>query len=462
MGHLVASVLCLVLSLSFGNARHVPDQQTISDPIAIEAIGDQDEVLSGLTKASIASALLMGEALSDSLSNFIDKSPYSNNIDDGVPIMAEKAGYPCETHYVTTDDGYILQMHRIPHGKNEVETSNGTEKPVLFLQHGLLSSSSDWVLAGPNRSLGFIAADRGYDVWLGNYRGNSYSRAHIHLDPSEFEFWDFSFDQMADHDLPKMLGYVLNHTKQEKIFYAGHSMGTTTFMIMSNLHPEIQDHIILANFLAPVAYVEHLKGPLRLLAPIVPEVLAVLNSLKIGELLPNNALMDWISDKTCKDKDIFQPICSTIIFMIAGWDIPQLDTSMIDQIATHTPAGASSHTVAQYGQMINSANLQAFDFGKKKNEEVYGTPDPPVYDVKKVTAPVVTYWGDNDWLAQPPDVLRLTAQLPNLVESYEVPFNGWNHLDFVYGIDANTLVYPELFKNMEKLNPSFVPKVVYS
>ena len=26
------------------------------------------------------------------------------------PIMAEKAGYPCETHYVTTDDGYILQV----------------------------------------------------------------------------------------------------------------------------------------------------------------------------------------------------------------------------------------------------------------------------------------------------------------------------------------------------------------
>ena len=50
-------------------------------------------------------------------------------------------------------------MHRIPHGKNEVETSNGTEKPVLFLQHGLLSSSSDWVLAGPNRSLGFIISN---------------------------------------------------------------------------------------------------------------------------------------------------------------------------------------------------------------------------------------------------------------------------------------------------------------
>ena len=60
--------------------------------------------------------------------------------------------------------------------------------------------------------------------------------------------------------------------------------------------------------------------------------------------------------------------------------------------------------------MINSANLQAFDFGKKKNEEVYGTPDPPVYDVKKVTAPVVTYWGDNDWLAQPPVSSHLTQK----------------------------------------------------
>ena len=54
---------------------------------------------------------------------------------------------------------------------------------------------------------------------------------------------------------------------------------------------------------------------------------------------------------------------------------------------------------------------------------------------------------------------RLTAQLPNLVKSYEVPYPGWNHLDFLYGIDAKTLVYQELFKNLEKKIPWFVPNV---
>ena len=32
--------------------------------------------------------------------------------------MIAKEGYPVETHIVTTDDCYILEMHRIPYGKN--------------------------------------------------------------------------------------------------------------------------------------------------------------------------------------------------------------------------------------------------------------------------------------------------------------------------------------------------------
>jgi hypothetical protein len=34
------------------------------------------------------------------------------------PVMVAREGYPIETHTVTTEDCYILQMHRIPYGKN--------------------------------------------------------------------------------------------------------------------------------------------------------------------------------------------------------------------------------------------------------------------------------------------------------------------------------------------------------
>ena len=40
-------------------------------------------------------------------------------------------------------------------------------------------------------NIGFILADLGYDVWLGNYRGNTYSRRHEHMDPEELDFWQW-------------------------------------------------------------------------------------------------------------------------------------------------------------------------------------------------------------------------------------------------------------------------------
>lgn len=63
----------------------------------------------------------------------------------------EDAGYPLEEHRVQTADGYLLTMHRIPYGRLSGPAAN---KPVVFLQHGLLCSSADWVLAGPEKGLG--------------------------------------------------------------------------------------------------------------------------------------------------------------------------------------------------------------------------------------------------------------------------------------------------------------------
>ena len=68
--------------------------------------------------------------------------------------MATRNGYTIETHEVMTEDGYVLSMHRIPRGRWETNTIVTRERPVVYIQHGLTSSSADWLVSGPNRALG--------------------------------------------------------------------------------------------------------------------------------------------------------------------------------------------------------------------------------------------------------------------------------------------------------------------
>ena len=123
--------------------------------------------------------------------------------------MIAREGYPVETHLIITEDCYHLQMHRIPYGKGQ----NGTgTRPVIYLQHGLLCSSADWVMGIPEKSLGYILADAGFDVWLGNFRGNTYSKAHNSLLPSQKEFWHFRYPN-------GMFQHFVSNSKIKNLFY---------------------------------------------------------------------------------------------------------------------------------------------------------------------------------------------------------------------------------------------------
>lgn len=100
-------------------------------------------------------------------------------------------GYPVQIHEVVTEDGYLLDIYRIPHG-TEHSKNKVNPNPVL-LHHGLMGTAEQFLFMGPNKSLGFLLADRGYDVWIMNDRGTIHSRKHLTKNPdTDNSFWMFT------------------------------------------------------------------------------------------------------------------------------------------------------------------------------------------------------------------------------------------------------------------------------
>lgn len=366
------------------------------------------------------------------------------------PELIAKYGYPAESHTVQTEDGYLLTLHRIPRGKG---VARRDDRPPVLLQHGLLSSSADWVVSGPEKALAYLLADAGYDVWLGNARGNTYSRKHVSLSPSDGKFWEFSWHENGVKDLPAVIDYILNTTDHKQIFYAGHSMGTTMFYVLGSERPEYNSKIRAMFSLAPVAFMSHLKSPLiQLTATIGDELGWLLGLMGIHEFLPQSELLTLVGEIFCNDQAITVDICSNVLFILAGYDSQQLNKTLLPVILGHTPAGAATKQLLHYGQGVESGKFRQYDYGWWDNYfHYYGQLEPPEYDFNKVTAPVALHYSDNDWLAAVRDVDELSTKLPNLLGKFNVPLPSFNHLDYLWAIDADSLVYRKVIDQIESL-----------
>lgn len=66
------------------------------------------------------------------------------------PNLIRRNGYPVQVHHVTTEDGYILEMHRIPYG---LKSPEGQGKNPVIVRHGNFQSSADWMLNDPDNAL---------------------------------------------------------------------------------------------------------------------------------------------------------------------------------------------------------------------------------------------------------------------------------------------------------------------
>ncbi|SPP74295.1 lipase 3 [Drosophila guanche] len=357
-------------------------------------------------------------------------------------------GYEIQEHTVQTSDGYILTMHRIPYSKN---TGYDGVRPVVFLMHGLLCSSSDWVLGGTHSGLAYLLSEAGYDVWMGNARGNTYSKKHATKTPLLQPFWNFEWHDIGIYDLPAMMDYVLYTTGADQLSYVGHSQGTTSFFVLNSMIPRFKSRIRSAHLLAPVAWMEHMESPLAVVGgPLLGQPNAFVELFGSAEFLPNTQLMNLLGGLLCSDQSISQVICTNSLFLLGGWNSPYLNETLIPEIMATTPAGCSVNQIFHYLQEYNSGYFRQFDYGSSRNKKEYGSKTAPDYDVAGINVPTYLYYSDNDYFASLIDVDRLRYVMdPNSLRSaYRLPETKWNHLDFLWGLNVKEILYDRVLNDI--------------
>ncbi|CAH2050001.1 unnamed protein product, partial [Iphiclides podalirius] len=358
-------------------------------------------------------------------------------------ILAE--GYHAETHHTVTKDGYVLELHRIPYGKNG--NAGAENRPVVLLMHGLLGASNSYTLYGPEYSMGFNLADAGYDAWMGNARGTKNSRRHTTLDPDspidKFQFFNFTYEEIGLDDVPTMVDYILNHTRQERLHYIGHSQGGTVFLVLNSMRPEYNRKFASAHLLAGVGYQNHFPhSQLLKLARFTDVIYPLAVSLGYVELYPPNSTVAINTNNNssfCAGFTYFQNICEKIPL-----------TS--DDIDMNLIGGASLKQVAHYGQNIRDKAFRRWHFGTAKNLQVYGTETPPKYDIGKVTVKTTMHYTPNDLVLDERDVLAMANDMPN-ADVRRVKRDSFGHEEFVTAKDARELVTEHIIEALAQAHP---------
>ncbi|KAG0471867.1 hypothetical protein HPP92_016413 [Vanilla planifolia] len=366
----------------------------------------------------------------------------SNDNDESTcKSRVEVYGYPCEDHMVTTEDGYILSMQRIPSGRSKA--ASGTNKVPVFLQHGLLVDGVSWLLNSPEESLGYILAENGYDVWIANTRGTIYSRGHTSLSSNDPAFWDWSWDELVTFDLPATVGYVYQQTGQKKMHYVGHSLGTL-IALASFSEQSLIDMLRSAALLSPIAYLD--KIPSAFMQGAARIYLGEqLYWLGVAEFNPSSPEVKKLLKGICQGPGIN---CYDLMSTITGKNCC-LNSSSVQVALDHEPQPTSTKNMVHLAQTMRRGTITKYDYDDQgKNMEHYGQPTPPTYDMSAIPVdfPLFLSYGKADVLSDVDDVRHFLGVVDghdgvNLAVQY---LEDYAHADFIMAVNAKWIVYEPL------------------
>ncbi|XP_034994604.2 lipase member M isoform X2 [Zootoca vivipara] len=318
-------------------------------------------------------------------------------------------------------------------------------KAVVLLQHGLFSEASFWVENMANNSFGFILADAGYDVWLGNSRGSSWSQRHQHLSTDQDEFWDFSFHEFGMYDLPAVINFILKKTGQKQLYYIGHSEGATIGLIAFSAIPELSQKIKTFFALAPVISLRYATSLPFKFDVLLPEYSSK-GLLVRGEFYVVRKALKYLINTLCSVA-LLETGCAYTVFLPGGVNLTNINMSRLNVYAAHFPDRTSAKNIVHWKQLRETGIFRWFDYGNE-NQAIYNQSFPPEYKIEDMTVPTAVWFGGNDIIATPGDIDFLLPRITNLI--YYENISHWNHWDFLWGLSAPRLMYSKIIELMGK------------
>ncbi|OTA95380.1 hypothetical protein M434DRAFT_393774 [Hypoxylon sp. CO27-5] len=368
------------------------------------------------------------------------------NASDFVDLCA-MFGYTAEEHVLQTKDGYLLGIHRLAwrKGEEDVKVNDGPasiKKPVVYLHHGLLMNSEVWVcLTDPQRCLPFVLVDKGFDVWLGNNRGNKYSKKSINYPPTSIEFWNFSIDEFAFYDIPDSINYVLENTRQQSLSYIGFSQGTAQAFASLAIHPKLNEQVNVFIALAPAMAPAGLNnGIVDALIKASPQVLFLLFGRR-----------SILSSATMWQSILYPPIFIKLIDMglsfLFGWKTKNISVSQKLAAYPHLYSFTSTKSVVHWFQIIRNQSFQMYDDDVQTPLSVNASSKytkVAKYPTRNIKTPIVLVYGGSDSLV---DIKVMIKELPNRTVATEIPH--YEHLDFLWARDVDVQVFQHVFDALE-------------
>jgi lysosomal acid lipase/cholesteryl ester hydrolase len=279
------------------------------------------------------------------------------------------------------------------------------------------------------------------DGQLGNNRGNKYSKKSVNFSPDSPNFWNFSIDEFALHDIPDSIAYILDATDQKSLSYIGFSQGTAQAFASLSVHPMLNNQVNVFIALAPAMSPAGLhNGIVDALMKASPQVLFLLFGRR-----------SILSSATMWESILYPPIFTKTMDLALGflfnWRTKNISTSQKLAAYPHLYSFTSTKSVVHWFQIIRNKSFQMYDddvhppislSSSKKYTRV------PKYPTRNIRTPIVLVYGGSDSLV---DIKVMLRELPKQTVATEI--RHYEHLDFLWARDVDSQVFPHVFDALE-------------